>query len=174
MTAILDTQTGERVMSLESFSATVNGHADDDSNHNIWGVTCAADDDNRFYATLSTDYERYLVEGDVAARTLRTLAPNVECPSLSPNGTRIAFKRAIDNDPRRGWRLSVLSLSDVSVTSLAETRSIDDQAAWLSSDTVGYTVRGADGTPSVWAVRRTEAARLSPDPPMMIESVDQG
>jgi len=46
----------------------------------------------------------------------------------------------------------VLSLSDLSITPLAETRSIDDQAAWLSSDTVGYTLRGADGTPSVWAV----------------------
>jgi len=80
------------------------------------------------------------------------LAPNVECPSLCPDGTRIAFKRAIDNNPCRGWRLSVLSLSDLSETALAETRSVDDQAAWLSSDTVGYTLRGSDGTPSVWAV----------------------
>jgi hypothetical protein len=55
-------------MSLESFSVTVNGHPDDDSDHNIWGVTIAADD-NRFYATLSTDGERYLVEGDLTART---------------------------------------------------------------------------------------------------------
>jgi hypothetical protein len=150
-TGILDTRTGERVMSLESFEVTLDGQRDDDLDHNVWGVTFAADD-NRFYATLSTDGERYLVEGDFAARTLRTLARNVECPSLSADGTRIAFKQAIDNDPRKGWRLSVLRLADLSVTQLAETRSIDDQAAWLSDDTVAYTVRDSAGTPSVWSV----------------------
>lgn len=150
-TGILDTATGERVMSLEDFSATVEGRPDDDADHNFWGVTFAADD-NRFFATMSTDGERYLVEGDFAARTLRTVMPNVECPSLSPDGTRIAFKQAIGNDPRRGWRLSVLTLADLSVTNLAEKRSVDDQAAWLSDSDVGYTVRSADGTPSVWSV----------------------
>jgi hypothetical protein len=66
-------------------------------------------------------------------------------PFALPRRSRIAFKRAIDNDPRRGWRLSVLPLADLSVTPLAETRGIDDQAAWLSSDTVGYTVRSPTG-----------------------------
>jgi hypothetical protein len=150
-TGILDTRTGERMMSLEDFDVTVDGRSDNDVDHNFWGVTFA-DDDNRFFATMSTDGERHLVEGDFAARTLRTVKPNVECPSLSSDGTRIAFKQAIGNDPRRGWRLSVLRLSDLSVTHLAETRSIDDQAAWLSDDTVGYTVRSSDGTPSVWSV----------------------
>jgi hypothetical protein len=59
-------------------------------------------DDNRFYATMSTGGQRYLVEGDFAARTVRTLARDVERPSLSPDLTRIAFKAAIDGDPHKG------------------------------------------------------------------------
>lgn len=150
-TGILDTETGAMTKSLESFSAYVDGRRDEDVDHNIWGVTFTTDD-NRFYATLSTDGTRYLVEGDLAARTLRTLASNIECPSLSPDGTRIAFKQAIDDDPRNGWRLSVLTLDDLAVTNLAETRSIDDQPAWLTNDTIAYTHRDSSGTPAVWSV----------------------
>jgi hypothetical protein len=109
--------TADRNIWLRPFASTMVEDRDDDLDHNVWGVTFAADD-NRFYATLSTDGERYLVEGDFAARTLRTLALNVECPSLSADGTRIAFKQGIDNDPRKGWRLSVLRLAGLSVTQL--------------------------------------------------------
>ncbi|MFF4561850.1 TolB family protein [Streptomyces sp. NPDC001435] len=77
----------------------------------------------------------------------------MECPSLSPDGTRIAFKEAIGADPARGWRLSVLELASMQVTPLAETRSIDDQAAWLDNATLAYTVRDSSGDPDVWTVR---------------------
>lgn len=147
---ILDTASDDRVMSLEEFDVTVDGHPDDAIDHNFWGVTFAADD-NRFYATMSTDGRRYLVQGDFAARTLRTLTDNVECPSLSPDGTRIAFKRAVDGDPTKGWRLSVLDLATMDVTELAETRSVDDQPAWLPGNRVAYTLRDSEGTPAVWA-----------------------
>jgi Tol biopolymer transport system component len=75
----------------------------------------------------------------------------VECPSLSPDGTRIAFKQAIDDNPVNGWRLSALNLAAMAVTHLAERRSIDDQPAWLDDNTVSYTVRDSAGTPSVWS-----------------------
>ena len=60
---------------------------------------------------MSTAGHRYLVAGDFAAHTVRTLRENVECPSLSPDGTRVAFKSAVDGDPAKGWRLSVLDLA---------------------------------------------------------------
>ena len=149
-TGILDTSTGERVPSLESFAITRDGAPYRAIDVNFWGVTFAGDD-NRFFATMATDGRRYLVEGDFAARTVRTITTNVECPSLSPDGTRIAFKRALDDNPVNGWRLSVLDLATRKVTPLAETRSIDDQAAWLDDAAVAYTVRDSSGDPSVWA-----------------------
>lgn len=149
-TGILDTRTGVRVNSLEEFAVTLRGRPYKAVDVNFWGVTFAADD-NQFYATMATAGRRYLVVGDLAARTVRTLTDNVECPSLSPDGTRIAFKRAIDGDPTRGWRLSVLDLATMRVTALAETTSVDDQPAWLDDQTVAYTLRQSDGRPDVWA-----------------------
>ncbi|WP_406067882.1 TolB family protein [Micromonospora sp. NBC_01638] len=101
---------------------------------------------------MSTESKRYLVRGDLAARTVETLKENVECPSLSPDGTRLAFKEAIDADPAKGWRLSVLDLATMRVTATGETGSVDDQAAWLDNATLAYTLRQDDGQPDVWSV----------------------
>ncbi|MFD6682112.1 TolB family protein [Micromonospora parva] len=150
-TGILDTVTGTTVASLEEFAITKDGRRHRNPDVNYWGVTFTADD-NRFYATMSTGGRRYLVRGDVAARTVETLKENVECPSLSPDGTRLAFKEAVDADPAKGWRLSVLDLSSMRVTATAETRSVDDQAAWLDSGKLAYTLRRDDGQPDVWSV----------------------
>jgi dipeptidyl aminopeptidase/acylaminoacyl peptidase len=118
---------------------------------NFWGVTFTADD-RRFYATMSTAGHRYLVEGDIASRSVRTLRENVECPSLSPDGRRLAFKSAVDGDPGHGWRLSVLDLATLRETGLAEHRSVDDQAAWIDSGTVAYGIRRGHGNADVWRV----------------------
>ena len=150
-TGVIDTKTGDYVPSIEHFSVTLDGKPYQAADVNYWGVSFA-DDDNTFYATLATGGERYLVRGDFKATSIETLATNVECPSISPDGTRLAFKQAIDNDPLRGWRISVLELSTMKVTNLSEARSIDDQPAWLDDQTVAYTFRAADGVPSVWSV----------------------
>lgn len=149
-TGILDTATGTSISTLEDFAITLDGKPYKNIDVNFWGVTFAADD-NRFFATLATGGNRYLVEGDFAGREVRTLRSNVECPSLSPDGTRIAFKQAVNGDPQQGWRLSVLDLASGKAENLAETRSIDDQAAWLDNTTIAYTVRDSAGDPSVWS-----------------------
>jgi len=166
-TGILDTRTGVLASTLEKFAVTRQGRPYQASDLNFWGVTFTADD-NRFYATMSTAGRRYLVEGDFAARTVRTLKENVECPSLSPDGTRIAFKEAIGADPTRGWRLSVLDLASMRVTPLAERRSIDDQAAWLDNTALAYTVRDSSGNPAVWSV----PANGSGTPHLLIPDAD--
>ncbi|MBW4716909.1 hypothetical protein [Saccharothrix obliqua] len=148
-TGILDVRTGDLVRSLEEFS--VGGAAAQAADRNFWGVTFTADD-NRFYATMSTGGHRYLVEGDFAARTVKALVDNVECPSLSPDGKRIAYKAAVNGDPRQGWRLSTMDLGTGTVTPLAETRSVDDQPAWLDDHTVAYGMQRSDGVNDVWAV----------------------
>lgn len=150
-TGIYDTRTGARAETLEGFAIRRDGKPYRSADVNFWGVTFTADD-NRFYATMSTGDKRYLVLGDFAARTVTTVKENVECPSLSPDGARIAFKQAIDADPARGWRLSVLDLTSMRVTETAETTSVDDQAAWLDDHTLLYTLRAGDGEPTVWSV----------------------
>lgn len=148
---ILDTATGELTGTLEDYTVTVNGRPYAAADSNFWGVTFTKDD-NRFFATMSTSGHRYLVEGDLATRTVRTVRDNVECPSLSPDGMRIAFKSAVDGDPAKGWRLSVLDLSTSVVTPLAETRSVDDQAAWIDNHTVAYVIPRERGHSDVWSV----------------------
>lgn len=143
-TGILDTRTGTQVGNLETFTVQ-DGRPNQDAN--FWGVTFAADD-NRFYATMSTGGRRYLMEGDFAARTMRRITVNVECPSLSPDGTRLAYKKML---PDRSWRLTVLSLADLAETPLAETRSVDDQAVWLDDRTVAYGLPHTGSGADVWA-----------------------
>jgi hypothetical protein len=147
---MLNVATGETVDTLETFAVTRDGKPYKAVDLNFWGVTFV--DDQHFYATMSTAGKRYLVAGDVSARTVRTLATNVECPSLSPDGTRLAFKEALGGDPAHGWRLSVLDLRSLSRTALAETRSIDDQAAWFDNSTVMYAVRRGQRSSDVWSV----------------------
>ncbi|MCE6999207.1 hypothetical protein LZG04_31030 [Saccharothrix sp. S26] len=150
-TGILDTRTGTAVASLEEFTSTLDGAPATAADRNFWGVTFAADD-NRFYATMSTGGHRYLMEGDFTARTLRSIADNVECPSLSPDGKRIAYKAAVNGDPRQGWRLSTLDLQSLEVRALAETRSVDDQPTWVDARTIAYGIQREDGVNDVWAV----------------------
>ncbi|WP_242889559.1 hypothetical protein [Actinomadura litoris] len=155
---VLDTRTGRLVTTLEDFTIIKDGAPYRNRDVNFWGVTFAADD-NRFYATLSTGGGRHLVQGDFAARTVRTLAPGVECPSLSPDGTRLAFKSAVAGSPKRGWRLSTLDLATLRRTPLAETRGVDDQPVWLDGRTVGYTLQLSDGTNQTWAVPASGGGR---------------
>lgn len=109
-------------------------------------MTFAADD-RTFYATMAADGTTWLMRGDLRTRRLTALRRNVECPSLSPDGTRIAYKKRAGTR----WRLHVLDLRRGSDTALAETADIDDQAAWLDGKTVGYAKPGRNG-PEVFAV----------------------
>jgi Tol biopolymer transport system component len=61
----------------------------------------------------------------------------VECPSLSPDGRLIAFKKRVSDDPV-SWRLWVLDVATGRQHATAETRPIDDQAGWLDDHTVTY------------------------------------
>ncbi|HSA49566.1 MAG TPA: hypothetical protein VLH10_05565 [Yinghuangia sp.] len=153
-TSILDTHTGAMVASLEDFAVTRDGKDVRTVDRNFWGVTFTADD-NVFYATMSTfsPARTYLVRGDLNARAMTVLRENVECPSLSPDGTRLAFKKKVSDDAREPWRLYVLDLATGRETELAERRSVDDQAVWLDQRTVAYGLpAGSGAVTDVWAV----------------------
>src|ERR1041385_3666969 len=132
---------------LEEFTVSRDGHPFKAIDFNFWGVTFAADG-NRFYATLSTGGQTYLVEGNIAAREMRVLRANVECPSLSPDGTRLVFKKRVGGDIHGPvWRFHVLDLATKTETPLAEARSIDDQAEWLDDHRILYEI-----APDLWTV----------------------
>ncbi|MFI1579242.1 hypothetical protein [Embleya sp. NPDC020630] len=153
-TSILDTRTGELTANLEDFTTTRDGKELKSPDRNFWGVTFTGDD-NTFYATLSTNStgRTYLVRGDLAARTMTVLRENVECPSLSPDGTRLVFKKKISQSTRNPWRLHVLDLATMRETPLAETHSVDDQAIWIDDHTVGYALpTGSGAAGDVWSV----------------------
>ena len=143
-TVIVDLRSGKPFADLERFKVLRDGEQIEAPDFNFWGITFARDP-NRFYATLATAGHHYLVEGDLAARSVRVLNDGVECPSLSPDGTRIAYKARIGPD---NWRLQVLELATGRRTLLSETRSVDDQAEWLDGGWVAYGLGG-----DVWAVR---------------------
>ncbi|MER6974683.1 hypothetical protein ABT304_26745 [Nocardioides sp. NPDC000445] len=142
---------------LEKFRLVVDGREVSPVDRNIWGITFA-DDDRTFYATVATGGRTYLARGDLTERSLTTIADHVECPSLSPDGTRIAFKEA-DKDGTR-WTPAVLDLDTGRRTVLAgETHSIDDQIEWLDDDTVLYGLeREGEPVSDVWALDTTSSA----------------
>jgi hypothetical protein len=146
-TTIIDTSSASPIAELESFAVTREGRPFREVDFNFWGVTFARDS-NRFYATLSSGDVKYLVEGDVDARTARVIGRDVECPSLSPDNTRVAYKKAYTDARGIGWTLHVLELDTGRDTALAaEARSVDDQVEWLDDTHVMYHLpssRGAD------------------------------
>lgn len=136
-TSILDLKTNSYTDTLESFTPTVDGQPYKAVDINYWGVTFTADD-NTFYATMGSNGITRLMHGDLAAHTLAAVTTDVECPSLSPDGTRVVYKKRVSGDVRKPWRLEVLDLATLTETPLAEPQSIDDQAAWLDGHTVMY------------------------------------
>jgi hypothetical protein len=126
---------GSTSADLEEFELVVDGRTVDARDRNLWGVTLV--DDDRFYATAASGGRTWLVRGSLTSRRMAGLRGDVECPSLSPDGKRIAFKKHGDL-PAGQWRLAVLDLATGVETVLAEKRSVDDQAEWLDNDHVVY------------------------------------
>ena len=76
------------------------------ANRNFWGVTFATDDDT-FYATAASGTTTWLVRGSIKERTMRALRTDAECPSLSPDGRHVAYKKRLGNPTPGVWRLAV-------------------------------------------------------------------
>lgn len=150
---------------LESFRLAIDGRDVAPADRNVWGVTFL--DERVFYATVGTGGRTYLVRGDLDARTLTAVRENAECPSISPDGSRVAYK--VDS-PADGthWSFAVLDLATGRQTVLrGERASVDDQAEWLDDDTLlfGLPRAGQPGISDVWSMDTRATAR----PRLLIE-----
>jgi hypothetical protein len=155
-TTIIDVGSGKVLTDLETFSVTRSGEAFQSPDFNFWGVTFAHDE-NHFYATLWSKGKTYLVECDLAKHMANVIYEGVECPSLSPDNTRIAFKkRTVAIGVPITWRICLLDLKTLTDTPLGETRSIDDQVEWLDNDHVLYAFSenesGSSASADIWVL----------------------
>ncbi|WP_433380395.1 TolB family protein [Actinoplanes sp. CA-142083] len=151
---VVSRKDGTTIGDIEKFKLTVDGKVISAADKNLWGVTFAGND-NDFYATAASGGKTWLVKGSLSGKTVTAVRGDVECPSLSPDGTRIAFKKHGDL-PAGKWHLAVYDLQTGKETLLAEQNSVDDQVEWLDNQTIVYGLpRTADNgaaTSDIWQV----------------------
>lgn len=156
LTSVIDLTSGEyRIADLERLAVVDGDDRLDGVDRNFWGVTFGRDSD-RFYATLATGGRDFLIEGRLGEASARTIHVDGECPSLSPDNTRLAFKRRVLNglEPVH-WRLVVVNLATLEEVALAERRSVDDQVQWLDDEHVLYSlprVESGSAEADTWVV----------------------
>jgi hypothetical protein len=162
---IIATAAGHSYGNIEQFKLLINGEQVNAADRNVWGVTFT-DDDRHFYATAASGGSTWLVRGDLVAKTLTSVHKTAECPSLSPDGTRVAYKKNTGTFSQPNWHLAVLNLKTKVETVLPEKRSVDDQVEWLDDSTLLYGLprTGVVGDNDVWSI----AADGSADPTLFI------
>lgn len=145
---------------LEEFALLSGGTGITAPDRNFWGVTFVPGHPGDFYATATSQGNIWLVRGDLAGRTLTVVASGVECPSISPDGTRIAFKKSTSGTLLGHRNAAVLDLGTGTVTVLAEERNLDDQIEWLDNSTVAYgLLRDDTGRDSdIWSLSTSPGA----------------
>ena len=151
-TTVIDLSSGATVCDLEEFAVWKDGDRFQAKDFNFWGLTFEHDG-NAFFATLDTGGVSYLVKGDIDRREMRVVRPGVECPSLSPDNTRLVFKKRIGSRSRGWWQLARFDVATGAETVLAkETRSVDDQVEWLDNDAVLYHLTGSSTAADLWVL----------------------
>ncbi len=151
-TIISELATGTN-LDLEKFALVHRGTKVTPADRNYWGVTFAADDDT-FYVTVKFSGTTWLARGRLSTRQVETIRSDAECPSLSPDGTKVAYKKLGSRGPG-DWRLAVMDIATGRETLLTETHAVDDQVEWLDDSQLLYGLPG-EGTKAaetnVWVV----------------------
>ncbi|GAA1609489.1 PD40 domain-containing protein [Kribbella sancticallisti] len=144
---LYEVATGRLVKSVEELPVFVDGRRYFAADANYWGITFGADG-NRFYVTLGSKGKTHLIEADYRNYRGTAILENAECPSLSPDGRRVAFKQ---KNADGSWRLAVLDLASRRVTHPAEGRHVDDQPLWRGNTTLLYSLRRDDNASDIWS-----------------------
>lgn len=149
----ISTTDGTDYGNLEEFTLLVDGSRITAADRNLWGVTFAADG-RSFYATAASAHRTWLVQGDLTTRTLTAVRESAECPSLSPDGSHIAYKKAVPGTATPTWSIAVLNLATGAETALPEPGNVDDQVEWLDASTLLYGLARPDvvGDSDIWSI----------------------
>jgi len=152
---IIRRDTGEIIGNIEDFTTTIDGEPLTAVDRNYWGVTFV--DDDTFYATAASTSlgKTWLVKGSISGRSMSSVRTDAECPSISPDHTRVAYKTRQGNPAPGQWHIAVLDLTTGTEIVLAESRSVDDQVEWLDNSTVLYALPRAGSeatTTDIWQV----------------------
>lgn len=104
---------------------------------NLWGASFDPANSDRFLVTAYFNGKPHLAEGSMQRRRITVLKEGVECPSFSPDGKRIAFKK------RTGatrWSPAVMDLATKVERVFDVPDSVDDQIEWLDNERLLYEV----------------------------------
>jgi hypothetical protein len=164
-TVITDVSGGVNYGNLEkTFTTMIDGKKVTAADLNVWGVTFVpGPKPTRFYATVATGGKFWVAEGDLGTKTLTAIHAGGECPSLSPDGTKIVYKHRISPT---AWRLYGYDLAGRQQWELPETRSVDDQVEWLDNEHVTYGLpRAGSAETDIWSspLREGKPVVLVPD-----------
>jgi hypothetical protein len=146
---------GTDLGNLETWALTVDGQPFTASDRNLWGVTFV--DDDTFYATAASlsAGKTWLMKGSVSGRSLTSLTQDAECPSVSPDHTRVAYKKVVGQKAgQKVWALAVRDVASGTETLIPSTTGLDDQAEWLDDSHLLYGMprAGQPGTTDVYVV----------------------
>ena len=147
---IIDVTSGTVLANLRDFTIDGSGQPPLDGPLDFAGVSFARDGD-RFFATMSTAAEHYVVEGSIAARRVTVVASGMVSEALSSDGNHLIVKKQIGDRGR--WQLAVFDLGTNTERALNQgPRSVDDQVEWLDARHVMYHDATEQGT-GVWALK---------------------
>ena len=112
-------------------------------NPTFWGVSFGTDGD--FWVTGQFDGFVEVLKGSTTDKTLTPTGLDGSCPSLSPDGQTLVYKRRVIEfgEPDR-FQLVAHDLATGEEWELGETRSVDDQVEWLDNDTILYGMHAPD------------------------------
>lgn len=121
---------------------------------NIWGVSFSPTNPDLFYVTAFFKGKPYLAKGSLQNKKLETIKEGIECPSVSPNGLMIAFKKRVSSNK---WAPAVMNLQSGKETVFKQAKhSVDDQIEWLDHESIVYHIN----TNSFFGKNETHLMRL--------------
>lgn len=158
-------QDGSGFGNLEDFTMHVDGKELTAVDRNVWGVSFASEDE--FYVTVASGGETWLMQGSFSERTLTSVIENAECPSVSPDRTRVAYKKRTGSGASVHWDIAVLDLNSGKETVIGLRDGFDDQLEWLDDEHLLFGVprAGAVGDSDVYIID----AKADAEPSVLIE-----